>query len=947
MRIVRWVISCLIPGLLCAMAPLSAQQYVEGKIYDESTNEPLIGATVLIEGTSTGTTTDIEGNFRLQVPSFPVTLSISYLGYLTKTFEVTSPQEKIKYALSQDNVGLETVEVVDSRITEKQKESPVTIESMDLIAVKETPAANFYDGLGTLKGVDLTSASMGFKVINTRGFNSTRPVRSLQIIDGVDNQAPGLNFSVGNFAGVSELDVQRVELIVGANSALYGPNAFNGVISMETKDPFIHRGLSAMGKVGERNLREIAVRYASVYKLFGERENFAYKLNISYMEADDWEADNYQPTDQSLAGVSNPGGYDAVNIYGDENLRPGINNFTGSYGRLNRPGLGIFHRTGYRETDLVDYDTRNLKFSPSFHYKMKNDVVIKYTYNYGTGTTVYQGDNRYSLKDLVIQQHIGEIGKKDKFFIRAYHTKEDAGSSYDAVFTALLLQEAAKSNTDWNEDYENYWARNVVNKVNNLPGYPDPNDPRYTNYWFGDTRDSIYGVADAVLAQYRDSLVRWHAQARAYADGQGGSSVNVPYFEPGTARFDSVFKEVTSRKTFLEGGSGFYDRSSLTHYQAQYKFDEKELGIEGFSFLLGSSYRIYRPDSEGTIFIDTGNTTITNSEYGVYSSLEKRLLKQKLILTTTGRMDKNENFDLLFSPAASAVYLYNDNLTFRTSFSSAIRNPTLQDQYLYYNVGRAILIGNLDGFDSLVTVPSFFNAYQGIAFNRDSLVYFNVDPVRPEKVRSVEIGFKGVIFKNIFLDMSYYYSWYKDFLGYKVGADITVDTVNNFATVNEIYRVSANSSDQVTTQGFSGGIIYYFKKYYALSGNYSFNELNRQGSTDPIIPAFNTPKHKYNVGISGRDLVAKIGDWRIRNLGFNVNYKWVQGFLFEGSPQFTGRIPDYDMVDAQVNYKVTKIHTTFKLGASNLFNNQNYQTYGGPEIGRLAYFSVLFELDDI
>ena len=91
---------------------------------------------------------------------------------------------------------------------------------------------------------------MGFKIINTRGFNSTSPVRSLQIIDGVDNQSPGLNFSLGNFLGKTELDTKGVEIIVGANSALYGPYAFNGVISMSTKDPFMFPGTSYQIKMG-------------------------------------------------------------------------------------------------------------------------------------------------------------------------------------------------------------------------------------------------------------------------------------------------------------------------------------------------------------------------------------------------------------------------------------------------------------------------------------------------------------------------------------------------------------------------------------------------------------------------------------------------------------------------------------------------------------------------
>jgi outer membrane cobalamin receptor len=155
--------------------------------------------------------------------------------------------------------------VVGQRIDDKQKAAPLTIENLDAIPIKQTAAVSFYNGLGNLKGVDLTTASLGFTIINTRGFNSTSPVRSLQIIDGVDNHAR-LNFSLGNFLGASDLDVLKVDLVQGASSAFYGPNAFNGVISMETKNPFVHRGLSASVKYGSRNLAETAIRWAEAFK---------------------------------------------------------------------------------------------------------------------------------------------------------------------------------------------------------------------------------------------------------------------------------------------------------------------------------------------------------------------------------------------------------------------------------------------------------------------------------------------------------------------------------------------------------------------------------------------------------------------------------------------------------------------------------------------------------
>lgn len=925
------------------------QGTVSGKIIDKSTGETVIGASVVIEGTTNGGVTDFDGKFSFQTKQpLPFTIVVKFLGYDEVKLQVNDFGDKINIIVEPSAVQLETFDIVESRLTEKQKESALTVESMDVLMIKETPSANFYEGLGNLKGVDLTSASLGFKIINTRGFNSTSPVRSLQLIDGVDNQAPGLNFSLGNFLGASELDIKRVELIVGASSGIYGPNAFNGVIDMETKSPFDFQGLSVQTRLGERNLREVMGRYAKGWENEKGR-GFGFKLNVAYLTADDWEADNYDATEQSLADENNPGGFDAVNIYGDENLSSGANNFTSDYGKRNFPGLGIYHRSGYRETDLVDYDTENLKLSSAAHFKITKDIEAIYAFNYGTGTTVYQGDNRYSLKDIRFQQHRVEVRQKDKFFIRAYRTSEDAGNSYDAVFTALLMQDSAQSNTSWSNSYNTYWLQQARPKVWGLEGFPDPRfNPQI---WFNpDVRDSTYQAAENVYAQFSDSLVKWHLEARQFADSLANKPGTLPYFVPGTAKFDSVFNHITSRNTFAEGGSRFYDKSSLTHIQGEYKFTPTFMDI-----LIGGSYRIYTPNSQGTIFSDTNNRVITNEEFGSYLSLKKRILNDNLILTATTRMDKNRNFDYVFSPAASAVYNIDENNVARFSFSSAIRNPTLQDQYLYYNVGRALLVGNIDGFDNLITIESLQDYYSTV--NIDTLEFFSVAPVKPEQVRTLELGYKGTIFKDIFIDASYYYSWYKNFLGFNLGADATFDSTTNLLTSNQVYRVAANSTNIVNTQGFAIGVSYFFKKFYSLYGNYSWNVLSRADTNDPIIPAFNTPEHKFNLGFSGTKITQRIEilerineNWPafyLKNVGFNVNYKFVEGFVFEGSPQFTGFIPSYGLLDAQANVYFTKLKSTLKIGASNLLNNKVYQVYGGPRVGRMAYISLLVELNDL
>ncbi len=224
---------------------LFSQTAIKGKVTDPSTGEALIGAAVVLERTTTGTTTDLDGKFSFSVnQNPPFNLVISFIGFEPQTIPFLTAGQKLDIKMKPSAAMLDAVDVVGERISEKQKQAPLTVESMDVIGIKEVASGNFYEGLANMKGVDMTSASLGFKVINTRGFNSTSPVRSLQLIDGVDNQSPGLNFSLGNFLGSSDLDVMKVDIIAGASSAFYGPGAFNGVINMTTKDPFLFPGLA-------------------------------------------------------------------------------------------------------------------------------------------------------------------------------------------------------------------------------------------------------------------------------------------------------------------------------------------------------------------------------------------------------------------------------------------------------------------------------------------------------------------------------------------------------------------------------------------------------------------------------------------------------------------------------------------------------------------------------
>ena len=926
----------ILSGFYCLLfASLMYSQTVRGKVVDNTSGETLIGANVLIKGSTTGTVTDYDGAFELRASSLPTTVTISYLGYTTKDFVITDNKSVI-LKLETENITIALVEIKGQRVSDKQKASPLTVESLDVLGIKQAASDNFYDGLGTLKGVDLTAASLGFKVINMRGFNSTSPVRSLQIIDGVDNQAPGLNFSLGNFLGSSELDVLKVDLVQGASSSFYGPNAFNGVISMETKNPFYQKGLSVSAKFGERNMFETALRYAATTKNKAGFENFGFKINFSYLRADDWVANNYEPVTGTKAAQNNPGGYDAINIYGDE-YQSG-NDLTSSAPWL-FPGIGVWSRPGYKEVDLVDYNTRNYKANVALHFRTKPSSKdaspeLIFAGNLGNGTTVYQGDNRFSLRGInFIQGHI-EFKKQDQYFIRAYATQDDAGKSYDPYFTALQLQSNAKSNKDWSSDYLNNWQRTYEPKILEQ-GYPRLKIIMNPDGTFGSTFDRA--AATKWIEDHHDLLTQFHQEDAALSD-KGNPLVNSKdRYVPGTDRFNQEFDRI--RNTYnTEGGTRFYDASALYHVHGEYKFHPSFLN----SWTVGGNMRLYTPKSRGTIFYDTAGITITNFEYGVYSGIEKKSNDDRWTFSGTARLDKNENFGFLFSPAASIVFKPKAGNYLRLSFASAIRNPTLSDQYLQLNVGRAILAGNIHGVNHLITINSLLDYVNSLDTRK--LKYFDIAAIKPEKVKTFELGYRTTLFNSLYADLGYYYSVYNDFLGYNIGATGTFDPVSGFPQKIQVYRYAANSTNQVTTQGATAGLSYYFSKYFQVSGNYSWNKLNKSFPDDPIIPAFNTPEHKYNLGFSGRDIPMHIGGMSVNEFGFNINYKWIQAFSFEGSPQFTGFIPSYDLLDGQINWKVRPLNTTIKIGASNILNNKQFQAYGGPKIGRLAYISFVYEV---
>jgi outer membrane receptor protein involved in Fe transport len=420
--------------------------------------------------------------------------------------------------------------------------------------------------------------------------------------------------------------------------------------------------------------------------------------------------------------------------------------------------------------------------------------------------------------------------------------------------------------------------------------------------------------------------------------------------QPGTPEYTQLFQQIISNPSFNSGGSRFISFSRFYHLNAEYHFTPSWLDIK-----VGGRFRYFTPDTRGTVFADTliyssDSATVTRQsidiyEVGAHLLIEKRLLRDRIILSLGTRLDKSQNFDPVVSPAFSAVFKVKQRHYFRLNLTNAVRNPTIQDQYLNYNVGRARLRGNLEGVDSVVTLETYFNVTdRGVVGIVDSLrsLAFRIAPIRPEVARTLELGYKANPWNPLFVDVTFWYSLYEHFIGFNLVSPVPAAGASE--AIPTPLRVSANATQQVTTIGLTAGFNYYFKRFYSVSGNYTYTRL-ASAADDPIIPAYNTPRHKFNIGVGARDMMYDWGKLKVRHWGFNLNLRWVEGFLFEGSPQFTGFVDTYWTVDAQLSYAVPKWwNATFKLGASNLLDRRYIQVFGGPYIGRMAYFQVGMDL---
>ncbi len=958
-----------------------SQTTISGQVTDVDSGEPLIGVNILVKGTVLGTVTDYNGNFSLKVTaSPPFNLAITSIGYEKQEIEITSSVvSNLKIKMTEAFTLGQEVVVSASRVEENILKSPISIEKMDILAIQNTASDDYYKSLFNMKGVDMTSSSINFQIINARGFASTGNTRFVQLTDGMDTQAPALNFPIGNLNGPSVLDVESMELIPGSSSALYGPNAFNGILLVNSKNPFDYQGASAFVKVGVNHvgshadrsmapMYEGAVRYAKAFN-----NKFAFKVNFSYSQAKDWHGTSTHDRNSALnpfasIGGENPG-KDIIHKMGDEaglNLailsRSGSNEEKLGYQTVGSTGSGVFGSgqtgwlfaqngflpdhvvttPGYEEVNIVDYNAENFKANAGLYYRLNDKLELSYLYNMGYGTSVYTGAQRYSLSNFNIQQHRLQL-RGDNFFVRAYTTRENSGDSYIAEFLGVKsIEDTYGSLNSYFTEYANQYLKSLYDQ-----GYRKEDNPN-----------------DVQLEE--KNLAHQFARAQ----------VERSLLDPNSKEFqklkDGQFYDAKGEKLTVPNGPLFNDKSNLYHGEFQYDFKNQ---VDFMELQIGANVRSFELNSKGTIFPDSTKSIFIN-EFGAYVQAAKSL-GDHFKLSGSVRYDKNQNFDGQVNPRISGVYSINDLNNIRFSVQTGFRNPTTQGQHIDLDILSSRLLGGLPQYYERYDLPGFSSTGEPLTYTRGSvdmwrnsifsgsedrslLEPFTVaQPVKPEKVKSVEVGYKSLVANKLLIDAVYYYNLYTDFItqiGLVKSAEVTQNEVDdNTDGVNDdefyttlgnpyylsmllgssanTYSIYTNLNKQVTAQGAALGLTYNLPNGYLVGANYNWNKFLSERNPN-VLNEFNTPEHKFNVTFGNRKLTER--------LGFNVSYRWQSEFRWESSFAI-GDVPAYSNIDAQISYRLKEIKSMVRIGGSNILNNYYYQSLGGPNIGGIYYISITFD----
>jgi len=288
-------------------APAAAQNgTISGTITVEEDGAVLPGANVVAldgdGGIVSGAATDIDGNYSFSVAAGSYTVRARYVGFQDCEMEVTvsaGSAATFDCALSQTGLELNTVIVAASRRQEKALDAPASISVLSAQDLETSVGGSSAEALRTTPGVDMQQTGVDRREMVLRGFNNAFSGAAFVMTDYRQAAVPSLAVNLYSIMPNIGIDVDRVEVVRGPGSALYGAGVDAGVVHFITKDPFTHPGTTISVQGGEQAMFGGQFRHAGV----APSGKLGYKITGTYLQADDWALDPNDPHDAGQIAV--------------------------------------------------------------------------------------------------------------------------------------------------------------------------------------------------------------------------------------------------------------------------------------------------------------------------------------------------------------------------------------------------------------------------------------------------------------------------------------------------------------------------------------------------------------------------------------------------------------------------------------------------------------------
>ncbi len=899
-----------------------------GTVIDQTDGQPLLGATVTARPTDPaldviGTAANDGGEFELELPPGQYTISISFVGYTTISYTIDTDNPEtlpIETSLVPKAIDLNTISVTTSRRPEKVNDAPASVSVVEAEAIAERTALTVTDHVKGLPGVDMARTGLNQTNMVTRGFNNIFSGALLVLTDNRMARVPSLRFNAYNFIPTVSDDIERIEIVSGPGSALYGPNSAAGVMHIVTKSPFGSEGTTLSMGGGERDLMLGSFRHA---RTFNNRIGF--KISGQYYEGSDWE--HTEPSEPATVYMYRPTskGADTLNL--DAGPIDNARNYD------------IKKIAGEARVDfLIDENT---------------SLILNGGYNQNTGIEL-TGLGAGQAIEWAYSYAQARLKYKD-LFVQGFANMSDAGDTYLLNTGQLIVDKSRvwsgqlQHNYRLNEKWLFTYGADVT--------MTQPNTESTIN-GRNETDDNIdeYGVYLQVENQLTEKLkfvgaarVDDHSRLEKMNFSPRAALVYQPT-ERGTLRFtyNRAFSTPDNNNLFLD----ILQSANPFHTN----IDVRVQGVPetGFHWRLdGSGEPMFR-----SLFAPYDGNTPTD----YYS---QGMLSQEMtdaVWTTGMQLTRGSVIQELMDmgiPYANAAGVGDAVLAVAPSTiapKATVTRVLDLDTGAPVEVTASDYIQDIDRLEPAIT-QTFELGYKGMLGER---LRFSIDGYRTKKDNFV--GPLSVETPNVFMDID---ASLAAEIGLTVGtnyasADPTTQAAldmldkNGNGPVDELVVMyitggastalgtftpeeALNPNDvlityrnfgDITFYGADFSFAYHLNRNFDFGGSYSYISRNFFGKNDDQVHdiRLNAPRNKVGLYVQYNRPV--------RNLAVGLRGRYVDAFDMD-SPFFGNRVESYVIADLNAGINIMA-DLRFTVSVQNVFDNEHIEFIGAPAIGRLA-----------